>query len=90
MLARIFQLSRSPTRSGRGKKKWCLSFTSQDKALDKVMGWVSSTNTMDEVQIFFDSEFAATQFAIKNHYQFEIIKHIQSKTVKKSYAENFI
>jgi hypothetical protein len=90
MLARIYQLSGSPTQSGSGSKKWCFYFIPEDKSIDKVMGWVSSSNTMDEVKILFDSEEEAVQFAQKNHYAFELVRGAKLKCIKKSYADNFI
>jgi hypothetical protein len=90
MFARIYKVMGSPMQSGSGSGKWFMDFSSNSKGIDKVMGWVSSSDTMDEVKISFDSQEEAISFAIKNNYQFEIIKRPQPKIVRKSYSDNFI
>lgn len=89
MNARIYQIGHSAVQSGKGSSKWVLEFVPENKFLDKVMGWVSSSDTMHEVKITFDNQEEAIRFAQKNNYEFELINSCEPKVIKKSYADNF-
>ena len=54
------------------------------------MGWETSTDTMSEVKLEFDSKELAIHFAKKNNIEYYIIEPQKSKIVKKSYADNFV
>jgi len=77
--------------SGKGNvKKWILEFETQDTGINPMMGWETSTDTMSEVKIEFDSIELAIDFAKKNNIEYYIIEPQKSKIVKKSYADNFV
>ncbi len=43
--------------SGKGKvKKWILEFETQDTGINPLMGWETSTDTMSEVKLEFNSK----------------------------------
>jgi len=54
------------------------------------MGWETSTNTFSELNLEFPSKELAIDYAKKNKIDFEIIEPQKRKTVKKSYADNFL
>ena len=76
--------------SGIGKtKKWILEYIDDSISINPLMGWESSTNTLSELKLFFDTKDQAIEYANKNKINYELIEPKKRKIVKKSYAENF-
>ena len=71
-------------------QKWILEFDTRDTGTNSLMGWETSTDTMSEVKLEFDSKEFAINFAKKNNIKYYIIQPQKRKIVKKSYADNFI
>jgi len=89
--AKIYKPSQTVMQSGkRNTKKWILEFETQDTVIIPLMGWETSTDTMSEVKLEFDSKKLAINFAKKNNIEYYIIEPQKRKIVKKSYADNFI
>ena len=89
--AKIYIPSKTAMQSGRGKtKKWLLVYESEQNFMNPLMGWESSTDTLQEVKIEFETKEQAVEYAKKNNINFEIKKPKKRKTIIKSYADNFI
>ena len=89
--AKIYIPTKSAMQSGKGNtKKWILEFETQDTGINPLMGWETSTDTMSEVKLEFDSKELAIHFAKKNSIEYYIIEPQKSKIVKKSYTDNFV
>ena len=71
-------------------QKWILEFETRDTGINTLMGWETSTDTMSEVKLEFDSKELAIHFAKKNNIKYYIMEPQKRKIVKKSYADNFI
>jgi len=77
--------------SGYGKTdKWVLEFQTLNPTINPLMGWESSSDTLSELNLEFSSKDLAIEYAKKNKIDFEIIEPQKRKTVKKSYADNFL
>ena len=77
--------------SGRGKlKTWVLEFDTKDPSINPLMGWESSSDTLTELKLEFPSKELAISYAKKKKIDFELIEPKKRKTVKKSYADNFL
>ena len=77
--------------SGLGKSdKWLIKFETVNTNINPLMGWVSSTDTLSELNLEFSSKELAVEYAKKNKIDFEIIEPQKRKTIKKSYADNFL
>ena len=77
--------------SGLGKtNKWILEFETKDPTINPLMGWESSTDTLTELKLEFSTEELAITYAKKKKIDYELIKPKKRKTVKKSYADNFL
>ena len=77
--------------SGLGKtNKWILEFETKDPTKNPLMGWESSSDTYTELKLEFSSKELAINYAKKKKINFEIIEPKKGKTVKKSYADNFL
>ena len=77
--------------SGTAKKdKWILEYITKDPTKNPLMGWESSTDTLTELRLEFSSKELAINYAKKKKIDFEIIEPKKRKTIKKSYADNFL
>jgi len=89
--AKIYIPNKSAMQSGLGKSlKWILEFETSDPTRNPLMGWESSSDTYTEVKLEFSSKELAINYAKKNKIDYEIIEPKKRKTVKKSYADNFL
>ena len=77
--------------SGLGKTdKWILEYETNDPTSNPLMGWESSNDTFSELKLEFSSKENALNYAKKMKIDYEIIEPKKRKTVKKSYADNFL
>ena len=77
--------------SGLGNSKsWVLEFVSKKSGVNPLMGWESSSDTLSELKLEFSSKELAINYAKKKKIDFELIEPRKRKTVKKSYADNFL
>ena len=70
--------------------KWILEFKTKDPTRNPLMGWESSSDTYTEIKLEFSSKELAINYANKKKIDFELIEPKKRKTVKKSYADNFL
>ena len=70
--------------------KWILEFKTKDPTKNPLMGWESSSDTLSELRLEFSSKELAINYAKKKKINFELIEPKKRKTVKKSYADNFL
>ena len=77
--------------SGLGKtNKWVLEFETQDTGINPLMGWETSDNTLSELNLEFSTKELAINYAKKKKIDFDLIEPKKRKTIKKSYADNFL
>ncbi len=77
--------------SGLGKRnKWILEFKTKDPTKNPLMGWESSSDTLTELKLEFTTKELAINYAKKKKIEYEIIEPRKRKTIKKSYADNFL
>ena len=73
--AKIYIPSKTAMQSGRGKlKKWVLKFETKDPSINPLMGWETSTDTLEEVVLKFSTKEQATEYAKKNNISFKVIE----------------
>ena len=73
--AKIYIPSKTAMQSGRGKQKnWILEFETKDTQLNTLMGWESSTDTMNAVNLKFSTKEKAIEYAKKNNILFKVIE----------------
>jgi len=89
--ALIYIPNKNPMQSGTAKSnKWILEFKTKNPTTNPLMGWESSNDTLSELRLEFSSKELAINYAKKKKINFEIIEPKKRKTVKKSYADNFL
>ena len=77
--------------SGLGKlDKWILEFETKNPTKNPLMGWESSNDTLSEIRLEFSTKELAINYAKKMKINFELIRPKKRKTIKKSYADNFL
>ena len=77
--------------SGRGKlKTWILKFDTKDPSINPLMGWETSSDTLEEVILKFPSKEKAIEYAKNNNISFTIIEPKKKNFEIKSYADNFL
>ena len=89
--AKIYIPNKSAMQSGNGKTdKWILEYETKNPTNNPLMGWESSSDTFTELKVEFSSKDLAINYAKKKKIDFELIEPKKRKTVKKSYANNFL
>jgi hypothetical protein len=91
MLARIFEPAKSAMQSGRAlTKRWLLEYE-PEKALeiDPLMGWTSSSDMRQQVQLQFDTCDEAIAYCKAHNIPYQVFEPHRPVTRPKSYAENF-
>ena len=89
--AKIYIPTKTAMQSGRGKqKKWILEFDTKDTSINPLMGWESSTDTLEEVVLRFSSKEKAIEYAKSNDISYKVIEPKKKEFVLKSYADNFL
>ncbi|WP_440634157.1 ETC complex I subunit [Candidatus Pelagibacter sp. HIMB1485] len=87
----IYIPNKNPMQSGSAKNdKWILEFKTKNPTKNPLMGWESSSDTYSELKLEFSSKEMAITYAKKMNINFELIEPRKRKTVKKSYADNFL
>ena len=88
--AKIYIPTKTAMQSGRGKlKEWVLEFETKDSSINPLMGWETSTDTMNEVILKFPSKEKAIEYAEKNNISYNVIDPKKKEFVIKSYEDNF-
>ena len=89
--AKIYIPNKNPMQSAVVKNdKWILEFKTKDPTKNPLMGWESSSDTLTELKLEFSSKELAINYANKKKINFDLIEPKKRKTVKKSYADNFL
>ena len=77
--------------SGLGKlDKWVIEFETENTGINPLMGWETSSNTLSELNLEFSTKELAIDYAKRKKIDYEIIEPQKRKTIKKSYADNFL
>ena len=90
-LARIYRPSKTAMQSGRRQsKKWLLEYEPASRRdPDPLMGWSSAQDTLNQVQLRFDTLDEAVGFAGKHGLEYTLIQPHARTPKAKSYADNF-
>jgi len=87
---KIYQPTKTAMQSGLGNSKlWILEFDTVDTGTNSLMGWETSTDTMSEIKLEFDSKEIAVEYAKRNNLTYTVLESQKRKLVKKSYSDNF-
>jgi len=88
--AQIFKPTKTAMQSGARARKWVLAYEpATRRQAEALMGWISAEDTLNEVQLHFETMEEAVAFAAKNGLDYTVIRPHDSAGKPKSYADNF-
>ena len=91
MTARIYRPAKTAMQSGTAKtNRWLLEFD-QDTAreIDPLMGWTSSSDTRQQIKLWFDTCEAAVAYAQRNGIAATVEEPLYPKRRSMAYSDNF-
>lgn len=91
MMVRIYKPSKTAMQSGKaGTGQWVLEPEAAGAvAIDPLMGWSGSADTNKQVALSFPSKDEAIAYAERQGLAYTLVEPVQSRTAKRSYADNF-
>ena len=91
MRARIYQPPRNAMQSGKARTtQWLLEYEPEvARAPDPLMGWTSSRDMRQQVQLEFDSAEEAVAYAQKNAIPYQVFEPHRPAPKTKAYSDNF-
>ncbi len=89
--ARIYRPAKTAMQAGRAKtRKWVLDYEqATPRRPDPLMGWISAGDTLNQVQLRFDTLEEAIAFARKHGLDYTVVQPHQRSLKPKAYADNF-
>ena len=91
MTARIYRPAKTAMQSGTGKTdRWLLEFVSdQPREIDPLMGWTGSSDTLQQVKLWFDTRDEAIAYAARHGIAAQVEEPQDAKRRLMSYSDNF-
>jgi hypothetical protein len=91
MRARIYKPARNAMQSGKARTKlWLLEYEPErPREIDPLMGWTSSSDMRQQVQLEFDTREEAIAYAEKHEISFDVFEPHRPAAKAKAYADNF-
>ena len=91
MMARIYKPARTAMQSGAAKtKEWVLEYEpEQPRQIEPLMGWTSSGDMRQQVQLRFDTAEEAIAYCERHGIAYQIFKSKPAERRGISYADNF-
>ena len=91
MRARIYRPTKSAMQSGRARtKSWVLEFEPElARTPDPLMGWTSSSDMRQQLQMEFETVEEAVAYAEKHGIPYQTFEPHDVKPRPKSYSDNF-
>jgi hypothetical protein len=91
MRARIYQPTKNAMQSGKARTKlWLLEYEpGQPRQIDPLMGWTSSSDMLQQVQLEFDTHEEAVAYAEKNAIPYQVFEPHRPAPKAKAYSDNF-
>lgn len=89
--ARIYRPTKTAMQAGRARtRKWLLDYEqATQRRPDPLMGWSSAEDTLNQVQLRFDTLEEAIAFAQKRGLDYTVIDPQRRLFKPKAYADNF-
>ena len=91
MKARISRPAKTAMQSGTAKSsRWLLEFeTDAHRSIEPLMGWTSSSNTLGQVKLWFDSKEDAIAYAVRNGVAYTLDEPKEGTRRAMTYSDNF-
>jgi hypothetical protein len=91
MTARIYRPARTAMQSGQAKtKEWMLDYEpEQPRTVEPLMGWTSSADMRQEVQLSFDTKEEAIAYCERHGVAYQVFETKPPARPRVSYSDNF-
>ena len=91
MRARIYKPSRTAMQSGKARSQlWLLEYEPESpRQIDPLMGWTSSADMRQQVQLEFDTSEEAVAYAKKQGIAYQLFEPLRPAPKSKAYSDNF-
>ena len=91
MRARIYKPAKNAMQSGTARTKlWLLEYEPErPREIDPLMGWTSSSDMRQQVQLEFDTRQEAIAYAEKSEIPYDVFEPMRPAAKAKAYADNF-
>ena len=91
MTARIYKPARTAMQSGTAKTKaWMLDYEPEEpRMVEPLMGWTSSDDMKQQVQVFFDTKEEAIAYCERRGIAYQVFESTPQKRQRISYSDNF-
>lgn len=92
MSARIYRPAKNAMQSGTAKsQRWLLEFTpeAQARSVEPLMGWTSSTDTLNQVKLWFDTKEEAVAYAVRKGIAYTVQEPQEASRRPMAYSDNF-
>ena len=91
MPANIYKPAKTAMQSGTGNtEKWVLEFNTSDAlSIDPLMGWTSTTSTLGQIHLEFDTAQEAVRYAEQHGISYVLSEPSPRRHIRKSYSDNF-
>lgn len=86
---RIYKPVESTMQSGQSGKSWKIDWDITDRWSNPVMGWASSADAMQALNVKFETKDQAVLFAERQGYDWKVQEPKEEKWTKKTYADNY-
>ncbi len=88
---KIYKPSINVMQSGRGRSSgWVLEYeTKTSREIEPLMGWTSSKDTLNQVEIDFATRADAIAFAQKKGWNYTLLAENTRRLKPRSYSDNF-
>ena len=91
MRVKIYKPSKTATQSGQAQTHdWIIEPDMIGARLpEPLMGWQSSTDTLNQIKLSFSSQEEAVRFAASKNWTYRVVSEKQKKVKPRSYSDNF-
>jgi hypothetical protein len=91
MTARIYKPARTAMQSGQAKaKEWMLDYEpEQRRTVEPLMGWTSSSDMKQQVQLQFDTKDEAIAYCERHGIPYQVFEVKPHARPRISYSDNF-
>lgn len=93
MSVRIYRPAKNAMQSGQAKsQRWLVEFVpeAQPRAVEPLMGWTSSTDTLNQVKLWFETKEEAIAYATRNGLAYSVIEPAAEAARRPiAYSDNF-
>ncbi len=91
MRARIYQPAKNAMQQGKARtRQWLLEYEpASPRRPDPLMGWTSSNDMLQQIELEFDTKEDAVAYAEKHGIDFQLFEPHRPRFSPKSYSDNF-